>query len=213
MMLPAVSTAADSEKITDEEYKVLLQNKDFREAEQELNNVYKQVMAQTDPEDKKDLKASQLQWLKHRARDAYRLFGKGTPEYVKFLTQVTYDRASYLDKASRGAIQADAVISRDDVQDIKIKAKPKFYKSYDGSRVFRLEVTDWMAHKDLADGSDPYPSVDWTVDLDPDTRHCFEDAEISDIEVEAGGTLLIDSFGRKYIVPITAFCIANFGNK
>jgi uncharacterized protein YecT (DUF1311 family) len=196
---------ADSANISDAEYAKLMQDKSFNASEIELNKAYKEYMKTlASKEDRDSMRKDQIQWLKYRNRDAFNILGKTSPDYVRFLTSRNYMRIKDFEHMQYGNAKADPGLDQNDVKEISVIAKPEFVKYPDGTRLFSLDVTKWKTEE--IDPANSRIILDWTSDVSDGVRHCLEDAESLGQEVEISGTLLMTSFGVKYLFPPTAAC-------
>jgi uncharacterized protein YecT (DUF1311 family) len=90
--------AASSAKaaITKEEWAILMQDAEFKAADQNLGTAYKQAMAKLSEADKQKLTKEQRAWVSKREHDAFAKFSKGTHDYKRFLIEKANERIAEL---------------------------------------------------------------------------------------------------------------------
>jgi TPR repeat protein len=93
--MPQASFSANA-AITKAEWAELMRDANFKAADQKHREVYKEAMAALSEEDKQVLRAEQRALNAKIEKEAFVKFGKGTPEYTRFLTEAAYARIAEL---------------------------------------------------------------------------------------------------------------------
>lgn len=108
LSVPQVSFSANF-AITKDEWAKLMQKADFKAADQELGEAYKEALAVLSEVDKQILRSEQRAWVTKREQDAFTKFSKGTPEYVRFLIDEAHARTFQIGKNYLGiGVKADS---------------------------------------------------------------------------------------------------------
>jgi uncharacterized protein YecT (DUF1311 family) len=106
MAFPAISLSAQA-TITDAEYKALLGNQGFKNADQSLGAAYKACLAASKNEtEKKERIQSQRKWIKLRDEEAFKRFKKGSPAYIQYLIDKTVYQADTLSRIAQGDVMS-----------------------------------------------------------------------------------------------------------
>ena len=86
------SRSGGTHVISQAEWAKLMQDTNFKMADQRLAEAYKEAMAALSDTGKQALRADQRAWVAKRERDAFAKFDKDTPEYARFLIEEAHAR-------------------------------------------------------------------------------------------------------------------------
>ena len=111
-----VFPAGPGHAITKEEWAVLMQNPEFKEADKKLGEAYKKAAAALPESDRPALLKEQRAWAAQRERDAFAKFSKGTPGYSRALIDMANERIAVLERGTS--------IGSTFSQTVKFKNKP-----------------------------------------------------------------------------------------
>lgn len=95
----AVNCFADpnTPRITSDEYELYIRiSPSYKMAEDELRSVYNELFKKLSPEEREDLKRSQLNWIRSRDERAFEVAPKGSEDYIRALIKITGERIKEL---------------------------------------------------------------------------------------------------------------------
>ncbi|MDR0453291.1 MAG: lysozyme inhibitor LprI family protein [Deferribacteraceae bacterium] len=95
LFIPQLSFSANA-AISKAEWAELMQDQEFKTADQKLGEAYKQTMSALSDAGKQKLLTEQRAWGAKREQEAFAKFGKGTPNYKRFLIDKAYARITEL---------------------------------------------------------------------------------------------------------------------